>query len=142
MVQVREEPPDGPCFDPARRGVTGHGTQPPPDKPNEYVPTACPGGRAPHLWLPDGHSLYDLFGFEWTLLRLREHGGENMAPSPMLKILDLESEEARDLYGADFVLIRPDQIVAWRSNSDAGLELTIGKLCGFVPRASQSSHLA
>jgi 2-polyprenyl-6-methoxyphenol hydroxylase-like FAD-dependent oxidoreductase len=122
--------------------IVPDGTQPPPDKPNEYVPTACPGGRAPHLWLPDGHSLYDLFGFEWTLLRLREHGGENMAPSPTLKILDLESEEARDLYGADFVLIRPDQIVAWRSNSDAGLELTIGKLCGFVPRASQSSHLA
>ena len=40
------------------------------DKPNEYVPTGCPGGRAPHLWLGDEHSLYDAFGFEFTFLRL------------------------------------------------------------------------
>jgi hypothetical protein len=36
----------------------------------------------------------------------------------MLKVLDLESKEARDLYGADLVLIRPDQIVAWRGGSE------------------------
>ena len=29
-------------------------------------------------------------------------------------------DEARDLYGADLALIRPDQIVAWRGNSAAG----------------------
>jgi hypothetical protein len=34
-------------------------------------------------------------------------------------VLELENEEARDLYGADFVLIRPDQIVAWRGNQGA-----------------------
>jgi 2-polyprenyl-6-methoxyphenol hydroxylase-like FAD-dependent oxidoreductase len=45
-------------------------TSPPPDRPNDYVPTACPGGRAPHLWLADGRSLYDTFGFEFTLLQL------------------------------------------------------------------------
>ena len=60
----------------------------------------------------------------------------------MIKVLDLESEEARELYGADFVLIRPDQIVAWRSNSDAGLEVIIRKLCGFFPGASDPANLA
>src|SRR5262249_36899254 len=45
-------------------------TTPPPDTVNEYLPTACPGGRAPHLWLADGRSLYDALGFEFTLLRL------------------------------------------------------------------------
>jgi hypothetical protein len=39
--------------------VVADGGTPPPDKPNEYVPTGCPGGRAPHLWLDDEYSLYD-----------------------------------------------------------------------------------
>ena len=34
-----------------------------------------------------------------------------------LTIVDVPSEEARDLYQADLALIRPDQIVAWRGNS-------------------------
>ena len=41
-----------------------------PMPPTPTSPTACPGGRAPHLWLADGRSLYDAFGFEFTLLRL------------------------------------------------------------------------
>ena len=50
--------------------IVADGSEPPPDRPNVYVPTGCPGGRPPHLWLADGRSLYDCFGFEWTLLRL------------------------------------------------------------------------
>ena len=46
------------------------GTAPPPDAVNTYQPTGCPGGRAPHLWLDDGRSLYDALGFEFTLLVL------------------------------------------------------------------------
>jgi hypothetical protein len=68
------------------------------------------------LWMPDGRSLYDLFGFEWTLLCFRP---STLRDSPSLKVLELKSEQARDLYGADFVLIRPDQIVAWRGNHGA-----------------------
>ena len=43
---------------------------PPPDQPSVYVPSAKPGGRAPHAWLEDGTSLFDHFGFDWTLLNL------------------------------------------------------------------------
>ena len=50
--------------------ILSDGTVPPPDAANSYTTSACPGGRAPHLWLADGRSLYDTFGFEWTLLRL------------------------------------------------------------------------
>ena len=39
-----------------------------PTLPTPIMPTACPGGRAPHLWLGDGRSLYDTLGFEFTLL--------------------------------------------------------------------------
>ncbi len=100
------------------------GTEPPPDAANLYVPSACPGGRAPHLWLSPEQSLYDRFGFEWTLLRLsnRADGRQIAAAASALgldmKVVDLRSDEARDLYQADLVLIRPDQIVAWRGNSD------------------------
>jgi hypothetical protein len=49
--------------------------------------------------------------------------------SGTLKVLNLNSEEARDLYGANFVLIRPDQIVAWRGNdgADQALERITGR---------------
>ena len=50
--------------------IVPDGTAPPPDAANTYQPTACPGGRAPHLWLGDGRSLYDTLGFEFTLLAL------------------------------------------------------------------------
>jgi len=107
--------------------IVPDGTTPPPDTPNVYVPSACPGGRPPHLWLPDGRSLYDLFGFEWTLLAFRP---TTLAARHNLKILELQSEQARDLYGADFILIRPDQIVAWRGNSDRDADAVWRRLTG------------
>ncbi len=106
--------------------IVPDGTAPPADAANVYVPSACPGGRAPHLWLAPGRSLYDALGFEWTLLRLGTEtaGGAAFVAAAAsagldLKLVDLASEEARDLYDADLALIRPDQIVAWRGNSDA-----------------------
>ena len=109
--------------------IAPDGTAPPPDTANVYVSTACPGGRPPHLWMADGRSLYDLFGFEWTLLCLGKNKMPTLPESDTLKVLELKSEEARDLYGADFVLIRPDQIVAWRGNdgADQALERITGR---------------
>jgi 2-polyprenyl-6-methoxyphenol hydroxylase-like FAD-dependent oxidoreductase len=100
--------------------VVSDGSTPPPDAANTYVPTACPGGRAPHVWLAEGDSLYDRFGFEWTLLCL---GAAPNIEQPDLRVVKIDNEEARDVYGADYALIRPDQIVAWRGNdAAAGLE--------------------
>ncbi|HWM44794.1 MAG TPA: hypothetical protein VNP36_20335, partial [Burkholderiales bacterium] len=110
--------------------IVPDGTAPPPDRPNEYVPSACPGGRPPHLWLPDGRSLYDLFGFEWTLMAFTS---STVPALPDLKILELKNEAARELYGADRVLIRPDQIVAWRGNSDRDAHEAFRRLTGNKP---------
>jgi hypothetical protein len=91
---------------------------------SESMMHRCPGGRAPHLWLSPQQSICDLFGFEWTLLRHSDRAdGRQIAAVAAtlaldLKIVDLRLDEARDLYQADLVLIRPDQIVAWRDNSD------------------------
>ena len=102
--------------------IVSDGTTPPPDRANEYEPSACPGGRAPHLWLDEETSLYDRFGFEFTLLRL-DGGADSTnieaaakAAGVPLTILDLPGEDPRDLYQADLALIRPDQVVAWRGN--------------------------
>ncbi|MEZ5649494.1 MAG: FAD-dependent oxidoreductase [Burkholderiaceae bacterium] len=103
----------------------------PPDSPNDFVPTGKPGGRAPHVWLADGRSLFDAFGFEWTLLWFgggREVAGrfeaEAMARGLGLTLLDLRDEPvACDLYEADLALIRPDQIVAWRGGNPGPAEV-------------------
>jgi 2-polyprenyl-6-methoxyphenol hydroxylase-like FAD-dependent oxidoreductase len=104
--------------------VISDGVVPPPDAVNTYQPTGCPGGRAPHLWLGENHSLYDALGFEFTLLQLEVRCADvtpfRVAAASIkmpLSVMAIESNEARDLYGADLVLIRPDQIVAWRGNS-------------------------
>jgi 2-polyprenyl-6-methoxyphenol hydroxylase-like FAD-dependent oxidoreductase len=117
--------------------IAADGTAPPPDKPNEYVPTACPGGRAPHLWLADGRSLYDTFGFEFTLLRLGANapdgaalGAAASAMNIPLTTVHVPDDAVRDLYAADLALIRPDQIVAWRGNSAVDAEDILKRLTG------------
>jgi 2-polyprenyl-6-methoxyphenol hydroxylase-like FAD-dependent oxidoreductase len=96
----------------------------PPDDPAVYVPSSRPGGRAPHLWLSDGSSLFDRLGRGFSLLRF---DGSSVATAPIeeaararrvpLQIVDVRVPAAgRDLYGADLALIRPDQHVAWRGN--------------------------
>jgi len=103
--------------------IIADGTLAPADAANVYVPSACPGGRAPHAWLEDGVSLYDLFGFEWTLLQFDDVisdagrlGEVARGLGADLKLLGLPGH-LRDLYEADLVLIRPDQIVAWRGSA-------------------------
>jgi 2-polyprenyl-6-methoxyphenol hydroxylase-like FAD-dependent oxidoreductase len=117
--------------------IIGDGSTPPPDRANAYVPTACPGGRAPHLWLDGEVSLFDRFGFEFTLLRLggaRDTGAIEEAAVRAglpLTVVDLAGAEARDLYAADYALIRPDQTVAWRGNESGDAMRMIDTVRGF-----------
>ena len=103
--------------------IVPDGSDPPPDLVNEYVPSACPGGRAPHAWLEDGRSLFDAFGFEFTLLRLGGAGdseGLEAAAARIglpLTVTDIPGDDIRALYAADYALIRPDQTVAWRGDT-------------------------
>jgi len=97
--------------------IVGDGSAPPPEAANTYTPSACPGGRPPHAWLPDGRSLFDLFALDWTLLCLGETAiAAERARQQDLHVVKLPSGALRSLYGAGFALIRPDQIVAWRGN--------------------------
>src|SRR5258705_546328 len=69
----------GGASSPATPIIVNDGSVPPPDAPNHYTPSACPGGRAPHAWLDDGSSLFDSFGFEWTLLTLGPRAPDSSA---------------------------------------------------------------
>ena len=108
--------------------IIGDGTSPPAEAANSYVPTACPGGRPPHAWLADGRSLYDLFGFEWTLLCMGD--GAPRIKETDVKVVQLQNGAVRELYDADYALIRPDQIVAWRGNSSAAAREALERLNG------------
>jgi len=93
---------------------------PPLSEGQNYEPTARPGARLPHLWLPDGASLYDRLGNGMTLLRLRDE----VDAGPLLEaaatcgvpldVLELRDETLEERYGASLLLVRPDQHVAWR----------------------------
>ena len=107
------------CTSPLVSSGTG---APPVDDPHIYIPTATPGCRAPHLWLDQPQSIYDVFGPEFTLIQLNHN--KDVLPIieaacflgiPM-QSLQLKNDEARDLYGADLILVRPDNHVAWRAN--------------------------
>lgn len=60
--------------------IISDGTTPAPDAANTYVPTACPGGRAPHMWLSDKRSLFDTCSgsssrcYAWARVGLRSIG--------------------------------------------------------------------
>jgi 2-polyprenyl-6-methoxyphenol hydroxylase-like FAD-dependent oxidoreductase len=120
----------------------------PEDLPSIYVPTASPGGRAPHFWINSKTSLYDLFGFEWTLLRLGDRPplgqrlvAEAATAGMELTVVDLPSQELTQLYEAPLILIRPDQVVAWRGSEDSQSELIIRTLLGHSPdRGNSKSH--
>lgn len=100
------------------------GTPAPPDDTFAYAPTARPGSRAPHGWLPDGRSTLDLFGFGFVLLRL---GADPPDGAPLeaaaaaravpLEVIAVADAGIRALYECDLALVRPDGHVAWRGDA-------------------------
>ena len=89
----------------------------------QYLPTTWPGARLPHVWLAGHTAIQDRIGRGYTLLRL---GGANQDVSGLEKAfagvgapfetLQIPDAVARDLYGFDLILLRPDLHIAWRGN--------------------------
>jgi len=109
--------------------IVGDGTPPPPDDPVTYTPSACPGGRAPHVWLKDGSALFDHLGRGFALLVDEERGGDARPLMAVASHLELPlhvlwlTEAMVDMalmrghYERSLILIRPDQHVAWRGDA-------------------------
>lgn len=91
----------------------------------DYVPSAAPGCLAPHAWMPDGRSLYDLFGSGFTLLVFEEGDPADVARArreadasgTMLTVVAIYDPAVARLYDAKRALVRPDQHVAWRGDA-------------------------
>jgi hypothetical protein len=98
--------------------------EPPPLDFIRYQPTSWPGARLPHVWLRDGSAVQDCIGYElaFTLLKLAgSHDVQALAAGfaalkAPFRVLELTDERARELYGFDLILLRPDLHVAWRGN--------------------------
>jgi 2-polyprenyl-6-methoxyphenol hydroxylase-like FAD-dependent oxidoreductase len=89
----------------------------------EYRPTTFPGARLPHVWLADGSAVQDQVGYDlgFTLLRFSTEDSTGLQKAfaflrAPFRVLDLRDERARELYGCDLILLRPDLHVAWRGN--------------------------
>jgi 2-polyprenyl-6-methoxyphenol hydroxylase-like FAD-dependent oxidoreductase len=108
------QPPDGPDPD---RGA-GDTTR--------YTPAAEPGARLPHAWLPDGSSLYDHLGAGLTLLgpvrpaaALARRARERGIP------LTLCAPPPGYPWASEFLLVRPDQHIAWRGSDPDDIDLDV-----------------
>jgi 2-polyprenyl-6-methoxyphenol hydroxylase-like FAD-dependent oxidoreductase len=101
----------------------------------QYVPTSWPGARLPHVWLEGHVAIQDRIGTGYTLLRLggtREdvsalESGMKACAAPFA-VLDVADQAARDLYGYDLLLLRPDLHIAWRGNRLPGVPQKLAAL--------------
>jgi 2-polyprenyl-6-methoxyphenol hydroxylase-like FAD-dependent oxidoreductase len=97
---------------------------PPPDDVRVYYQVARPGARAPHFWLSENHSILDLYGRSFVLLRLTRDApladsferAAAMRGVP-LTVHDLDVPQLYHIYNKKLVLVRPDGHVAWRSDT-------------------------
>ena len=92
----------------------------PEDPLRQYQPTTWPGARLPHVWLEGHTAIQDRIGRGYTLLRLGGSKAEIQSLKKAMKapfeVLDVPDAVARDLYGYDLILLRPDLHIAWRDN--------------------------
>jgi 2-polyprenyl-6-methoxyphenol hydroxylase-like FAD-dependent oxidoreductase len=124
------------------------GTPAPADEPEVYLPSACPGGRAPHVSLADGRSTLDLFGRGFVFLRIG--AGAPAAPELAqaaarvrlpLDVVTLGEPEVLERYASRLVLVRPDGHVAWRGNAlPADVEALIDRVRGAASQVNWSAH--
>ncbi|MGD0698612.1 MAG: FAD-dependent monooxygenase [Trebonia sp.] len=94
-----------------------------------YVPASEPGARLPHWWLPDGSSLYDHLGQGFTLLcpeygesepgvaALAERAASGRIPLAVVRA------PASYPWAQEFLLVRPDQHIAWRAADPGAIDI-------------------
>jgi putative polyketide hydroxylase len=119
--------------------VLTNGSTPPElsDPGTDYVPTAEPGHRMPHLWLKDNHSTLDTHGEWFTLLTPDPTQWERQSAAPWPLHIEALPSEHTDLCGLGphgALLIRPDGHISarWtdRPPSDSALHQALTTITG------------
>jgi hypothetical protein len=124
------------------------GTAPYQDDPVDFVPSARPGSRAPHIWLGDGRSILDIFGGAFALLRFGSDAPDVSAFEAAaakrrvpVKTVVVTEPDARELYECRLALVRPDGHVAWRADeAPANAMPVIDNVRGAAVTGSSRSH--
>ena len=90
----------------------------------DYLPNTWPGSRLPHTWLEDGTAVQDHIPDGFVLLHLDDGSdgdgglakafGKSGTPFSTVSVNDAP---ARELYGYNQILLRPDMHVVWRGNT-------------------------
>jgi 2-polyprenyl-6-methoxyphenol hydroxylase-like FAD-dependent oxidoreductase len=91
-----------------------------------YTPSADPGARLPHAWLPDGSSLYDHLGRGFTLIG--PAGADDPRVATLAADIPLTVVETPPGYpwaAIEFLLVRPDQHIAWRAADPAAIDIAL-----------------
>ena len=99
------------------------------------TPSAHPGARLPHAWLGEDRSIYDLLGAEFSIVSFGARTAPFLAAAARrgvsMTAIDLpRSSHLRERYGAELVLVRPDQHVAWRGGGASNAEQILGRALG------------
>jgi 2-polyprenyl-6-methoxyphenol hydroxylase-like FAD-dependent oxidoreductase len=91
-----------------------------------YTPAARPGDRLPHAWFSDGASLYDRLGTGFTLLGPAGRGSGLTERARARGIpLAVVEPPAGYPWRDDFLLVRPDQHIAWRASDPDSIDLDV-----------------
>jgi 2-polyprenyl-6-methoxyphenol hydroxylase-like FAD-dependent oxidoreductase len=90
----------------------------------EYHPTTWPGARLPHVWLDDGTAMQDRIPDGYSILKLGNTDADARglerairARGAPARVLDIPDRIAREIYGYNLILLRPDLHVAWHGNA-------------------------
>lgn len=95
----------------------------PPHLVEKYVPSTWPGARLPHVWLEPEVSVHDRIKDGYTLLCMTKNPQDASRLAAAFAVLgaqfstlDVGTDAARNVYGFDYILVRPDLHVVWRGN--------------------------
>jgi 2-polyprenyl-6-methoxyphenol hydroxylase-like FAD-dependent oxidoreductase len=144
--------------------VVPDGAPVPAEDPIHYVPSASPGSLLPHAWLEDATSLYSRLGQGFTLLADAGALAGVPADAAFAPVLAAGARQGipvtiaavgpsdggtplSELVGADAVLVRPDQHVAWRGSSADAAAAALSVAAGWAasspaeaePRSSRAN---
>ncbi len=103
--------------------IVADGTPAPPDLRTRYEVSGRPGGRLPHFYVEHDRPIFDNLGLDFTLINFSgsRDAEEAVATAaaeqgiPLARVA-LSAPAAREVLGADLLLVRPDQHIAWRGH--------------------------
>ena len=124
--------------------------KPHPSSSSKYIPSTLPGSRAPHVGsLPDCTSIIDLFGKQFVLLLiggeetdcqlLRDELANRGVPLQVYSYPKLP--ELIAVYDYKFYLVRPDGVIAWRSDYQPSA-VEAARIVGIALGDFPSKHLS